>query len=67
MSDRDRRLTRLERKPGRKPRVILVWRDVPHESAEEAIARRCPKGVPAGTEVVVCSWQEPGPAMTSGG
>ena len=57
MSDKDRRLTRLERKPGRKPKVVLVWRDVLRESEEQAVARRYPKGPPAGAEIVICRWQ----------
>ena len=57
MSDRDKRITRLERKPGRKPKIVFVWRDVLRESEEQAIARRYPKGVPAGTEILICRWQ----------
>ena len=62
---RDRRLAKLERahkkqEPRRKPRIIYAWRDAPLESAKQTIARRCPKGVPAGTRLAICSWQAEG-------
>lgn len=59
-TSRDRRLARLEQthlaqRP--KSRIIYAWRNAPRESAARAIARRCPKGVPSGTRLVICSWQ----------
>jgi len=61
-TSRDRRLARLEqtRRPRRK--IIYVWRNAPRETAARAIARRCPKGVPSGTRLVICSWQAASPA-----
>ena len=65
-TSRDRRLARLElaqertqqaQEPGPKGRIIYVWRDAPRESTEQAIARRCPEGVPSGACLVICSWQ----------
>ena len=59
MSDRDKRITRLERKPGRKPKVVYVWRDVLiGESNEEAIARHFPQGPPTDASLVILHWQE---------
>jgi hypothetical protein len=61
----DRRIARLEQakleREGRPAaNVFYVWRNAPMESAEEAIARRFPAGVPADARLVVCSWQIPG-------
>ena len=59
---RDRRLAKLERanleqEPRPRARTIYLWRDAPRESAEQAVARRCPNGAPAGARLVICSWQ----------
>jgi hypothetical protein len=54
---RDRRLAKLEQHRRPAPRILHVWRDAPMESAKQAIARRFPKGVPAGARLVICSWQ----------
>jgi hypothetical protein len=43
----DRRLARLEQKRQPAANVFYVWRNAPMESAEEAIARTFPHGVPA--------------------
>ena len=56
-TDRDKRISKLERKRSSRAKVIIAWRDAVKESADEAIARRCPKGVPANASLVVCSWQ----------
>lgn len=54
---RDKRISRLEQKRRPRPKVIVAWRNAPGESDEQAIARRCPKGVPANACLIVCSWQ----------
>ena len=61
----DRRIARLEQaklEQARRPsaRVFYVWRNAPMESAEEAIARTFPHGLPADARLVVCSWQVAG-------
>jgi hypothetical protein len=61
-ASRDRRLARLEQAKLEQDRppaaaILYVWRDAGIESAKQAIARRFPKGVPAGTRLVICSWQ----------
>jgi hypothetical protein len=66
-TSRDRRLARLEQaqlaqEPRPTDKIIYVWRDAPRESAEQAIARRCPNGVPPGACLVICSWQAEGSA-----
>ncbi len=64
-TSRDRRLARLEQTHLARPpksRIIYVWRNAPRETAARAIARRCPKGVPSGTRLVICSWQAASPA-----
>ncbi len=55
--NRDRRLAKLEQDRQPAAKILYVWRDGPTESAEEAIARRFPAGVPAGARLVICSWQ----------
>lgn len=57
--DRDKRITKLEQKRKPRPKLIVAWRDAPRESEEQAIARRCPKGVPANAKLVICSWESP--------
>ncbi len=59
MSNRERRLARLERKPGRKPEVVFIWHDVLKETRDQAIARHFPDGVPEGARIQICSWLEP--------
>ena len=56
-TDRDKRISKLESKRSSRAKVIIAWRDAAKESADEAIARRFPKGVPANANLVVCSWQ----------
>jgi len=59
-SGRDKRISRLEQKRRPRAKVIVAWHDAPRESEEQAIARRCPKGVPANASLVICSWEIPG-------
>jgi hypothetical protein len=64
-ASRDRRIARLERakleREGRPAaNVFYVWRNAPTESAEEAIARRFPDGLPKDAQLVICSWQVAG-------
>lgn len=61
-TSRDRRLARLEQTCRPRREIIYVWRNAPRETAARAIARRCPKGVPSGTRLVICSWQAAPPA-----
>ena len=56
----DRRIARLEQKRRPAANVFYVWRNAPMESAEEAIARTFPHGLPADARLVVCSWQVAG-------
>ena len=56
-SARDKRISRLEQKRRPRTKVIVAWRNTPEESDEQAIARRCPNGVPANASLVICSWQ----------
>jgi hypothetical protein len=56
-TDRDKRISKLERKRSSRAKVIFAWRDAANETADDAIARRCPKGVPTNASLVVCSWQ----------
>ena len=56
---RGRRLARLERDLEPPARTMYVWRHVPAESREEAIARAFPEGVPPDVQLVICSWQWP--------
>jgi hypothetical protein len=65
-SNRDRRLAKLEQHRRPAARILYVWRNAPMESAEEAIARRFPAGVPAGAHLVICSWQVAGERSCSG-
>jgi hypothetical protein len=59
-TNRDRRIARLEQDRRPKGKIIYAWRDAPLESAKQAIARRCPKGVPSGARLVICSWRADG-------
>ena len=70
--NRDRRLARLEQahleqEPETPAQILYVWRDAPRESADAAIARRFPKGVPAGRQLVICSWQIDGERLLPAG
>ena len=61
----DRRLTRLEQakqeREGRPAaRIFYVWRNRPAETAEAAIARTFPDGLPTDARLVICSWQVAG-------
>jgi hypothetical protein len=69
-TSRDRRLTRLElaqaaQAPRRRDKIIYAWRNGPGESVAQAIARRCPEGVPAGARLVICSWEAEGEPITA--
>jgi hypothetical protein len=46
---------------------MYVWRHVPAESREEAIARAFPEGVPPDVQLVICSWQWPAPPVQDPG
>ena len=61
-TSRDRRVSKLEQKRKPRAKIIYAWRNAPRESAARAIARRCPKGVPSGARLVICSWQAAPPA-----
>ena len=54
---RDRRLAKLEQDRRPAVRILYVWRDGLMKSAKKTIARRFPKGLPAGARLVICSWQ----------
>jgi hypothetical protein len=63
----DRRLARLEQAKLERERrpstnVFYVWRNAPAETAEAAIARTFPRGLPADAQLVICSWQVAGEA-----
>ena len=61
----DRRLSKLEQanlegKRWPAGRIIYVWRHAGSETAEQAIARSFPGGLPRGARLVICSWQVAG-------
>ena len=53
----DKRLAKLEQERRPSAKTLIVWRDRPGETTQQAIARSFPHGVPADARLVICSWQ----------
>jgi hypothetical protein len=53
---RHNRLAELRRKRRPQERTVVLWYDAEQETAEQAIARRFPKGVPPRVRLLILRW-----------
>ena len=53
---RHERVAMLRRKRRPRERTVLLWYDAARETAEQATARRFPKGVPPQVRLLILRW-----------
>ena len=64
---RHKRLATLRRKHRPTERTVMLWYDAERETAEQATARRFPKGVPPQVRLLILRWLTKGESAPADG
>jgi hypothetical protein len=64
---RHKRLATLRRKHRPAERTVLLWYEAKQETAEQATARRFPKGVPPHVRLLILRWLTKGESAPADG